>query len=273
MLAEDRRRAIAELVLEQGSVSAKDLSHRFGVSPMTVYRDLKELEAVHALERVRGGAVRRQETDEPMFMAKREVNRERKQAIARYAAEHFVGDDDILLIEAGTTVTSLVRYLPDTLAALLANGLDALNEARRLVPSVPVFGCGGMLRSPSFTFVGPEAEAFFRSISATTFFLSATGLTLRDGVTDPNPLEIQVKRAMAASAQRTVLLLDSSKFGQSSLREVLPLERIDALVTDGAAPAATLRELSDRGVDVHVAHLPKGGPAEREAPQRSQEAR
>lgn len=255
MLAEDRRRAITELLRERGSVSSKELAAHFDVSAMTVHRDLKDLEAAHALQRVRGGAVLPAEAEEPMFTAKRGVNRERKLAIARYAARHFVRADDIVLLEAGTTVASLVRYLPDSIEAIVANGLDALNEARSLVPAVSVFGCGGMLRSPSFTFVGPEAEAFFRSITATTLFLSASGLTLRDGITDPNPLEIEVKRAMASCAQRTVLLLDSSKFGESSLRQILPLPQIDILVTDGGAPTEMLREVEALGVDVHVVEV------------------
>jgi DeoR/GlpR family transcriptional regulator of sugar metabolism len=256
MLTENRRRAIFDLVREQGSVSVKELSDRFEVSPMTVYRDLKALEAKDTLQRVRGGAIHQPSSpEEPRFGAKIEVQRRSKLAIARYAATHFVGDKDIVVLEAGTTVAAIVRFLPLTLSALIANGLDALNEARALLPAVPVFGCGGMLRSPSFTFVGPEAEAYFRSITATTLFLGATGLTLEEGITDPNPLEIEVKRAMAACAQRTVLLIDGSKFGRRSLRQILPLEEVDALVTDSGAPISTLREVEALGVEVHVTEV------------------
>lgn len=258
VLTEDRRRAIGDLVRERGSVRARELSERFDVSPMTIYRDLVSLEVEQELQRVRGGAVRRTAETEPMYATKRSVHREEKRAIARYAATHFVRDQDIVVIEAGTTVTAMVRFLPNTLAALVANGLEALNEARRLVPAVPVMSCGGQLRSPSFTFVGPEAESFFRSISATTAFLSATGFTLRDGITDPNPLEIEVKQAMAASAQRVVLLLDSSKFGTRSLRQVLSLRDVDVLITDSGASDDVVDGLRKEDLEVHVVDASAG---------------
>lgn len=252
MLTEDRRRAISEMVRSRGSISSRELSAVFDVSPMTIYRDLKSLETEREVHRVRGGAVRVPDSEEPLFTTKTAVNRRQKEAIARYAATEFVAEGDVLILEAGTTVASMVRFLPSTISALAINGLDALIEARKLVPDVTVMGCGGVLRSPSFTFVGPEAEEFFRSISADTAFLSATGLTLAGGITDPNPLEIEVKRAMAASARRTILLLDSSKLGRSSLRPILSFNEIDALVTDEGAPRKMLEELRSRGVAVHV---------------------
>ena len=68
--------------------------------------------------------------------------------------------------------------------------------------------CGGMLREKSRTMVGPQAETFFANFHANKFFLGATGINPIDGVTDPNPLEIQVKRAMHNCAEQTILLLE-----------------------------------------------------------------
>jgi DeoR/GlpR family transcriptional regulator of sugar metabolism len=71
---------------------------------------------------------------------------------------------------------------------------------------------------------------------ARTCFLSATGLAFPAGFTDPNPLEIQVKRAMAKSAGQVVMLLDSTKLGVRSLSRILPIEEVDILVTDARRP-------------------------------------
>src|SRR5262245_30623785 len=50
-----RRRALAEYVLNEGPVPAADLATRFGVSLMTVYRDIDELEREGVLRKTRGG--------------------------------------------------------------------------------------------------------------------------------------------------------------------------------------------------------------------------
>ena len=109
------------------------------------------------------------------------------------------------------------------------------------------------MREKSRTFVGPQAEGFFVDFHAHTFFLGATGISLSAGITDPSPLEIQVKRTMNRCAEKTILLLDSSKFEFRSLSQIIPLEEIDALVTDSSAPRQVLDRLCDIGITVHIA--------------------
>ena len=219
---------MVELVDQRGQMTSDDLANTFAISPMTVWRDLTSLEEEGRLRRVRGGAARvdRRADAEPLFVSKQVVNRERKEVIARYAAENFVDDGDIIFIEAGTTALAMVKYLKHCEhLTVIGNGLGMMNELARLLPGVTVYCCGGMLRPTGLTFVGPQAEEFFRHVNARTCFLSGTGLSFPEGLTDVNLLEIQVKRVMAASAGRAVLLMDSTKFGVKSLAKVVELER------------------------------------------------
>jgi DeoR/GlpR family transcriptional regulator of sugar metabolism len=253
MLTEQRRRRIIELLQSSGVVNAEELVSAFKVSQMTVWRDLIALEKQGKLRRVRGGAARLDDLDsEPLYRSKQVINKETKRAIALYAAQHFVEADDIIILEAGTTVGAMISFLRQPNLTIMTNGLGNLNELSLLVPDAAVLSCGGILRDVALTFVGPQAEEFFRAVRARTLFLGATGLTISDGITDPNPLEIQVKRVMAESASRVVLLIDSSKFGLRSLTPILPFERIAAIITDAAAPLGDLDELRRRGLDVHV---------------------
>ncbi|MCS7222235.1 MAG: DeoR/GlpR family DNA-binding transcription regulator [Anaerolineae bacterium] len=255
MLIEERRRRIVEWVESDGSVSVDALSRRLSVSTMTIWRDLKALESQGLVRRVRGGAVkgRSNVAMEPQFDIKQQVYSQEKARIAAYAAAHFVRDNDIIILEGGTTVASMVPYLTQSNLTILTNGLNTIVRAAARVPHLTVMCCGGILRDVSLTFVGPQAEAFFASFRAHKFFLSATGLTLADGLTDPNPLEIQVKRAMNASAEQTILLLDSSKFGVRSLSPIIPLQEVDILVTDAGASVDVLNALREMGIEVHIA--------------------
>lgn len=253
--AELRRDQIAAFVQEQASVSAETLSERFGVSLMTIWRDLTALEEESRIRRVRGGAARiesRADT-EPLYDSKRIINLTAKERLARYAAEHFVKDGDILFLEAGTTVAAMVKYLAGYQhLTVIGNGLGTMNELARLTPAINVYCCGGMLRPVAYTFVGPQAEEYFRIVNATTCFLSATGITLTEGITDVSLLEIQVKRAMAASADRVIFLMDSSKFGVRSLARVVPMSDVDVLITDSDAPTSFVEALRAQGIEVHL---------------------
>lgn len=255
LLADLRRSKIVEYVEQGGTVTTEQLVGQFGVSLMTIWRDLTSLDHEGRLRKIRGGATRlaKGRDGEPLFVSKQVMNREHKESIAAYAATQLVDDNDILFLEAGTTVAAMVKYLGKRNLTVIGNGLGTMNELARLLPDINVYCCGGMLRDVAQTFVGPQAEEFFQRINAATCFLSATGCAFPEGFTDPNPLEIQVKRAMANSAGRVVMLLDSTKLGVKSLACTMPIEEVDIVVTDANAPQEALDRFAALGVDVRVA--------------------
>ncbi len=236
-------------------LSVDDLVNVLEVSQMTIWRDLVVLDQAGKVKRVRGGVARIEEESEkePFYKNKRVVNKEKKRIIAQFAARHFVQDNDIIILEAGTTAGAMIEFFNQHNLTIMTNGLGNLNDLSCCVPDITIISCGGMLRDIAHTFVGPQAVDFFKSVSAQTLFLGATGLAFPEGITDPNPLEIQIKRAMAASASKVVLLLDSSKFGHRSLTPVIPLEQVHALVTDKGAPMEEVEKLQAMGLKVFIA--------------------
>ena len=56
VLNEERRRAILELVNQDGRVLVKELATRFGTSEITIRKDLEELHAQGRIHRTHGGA-------------------------------------------------------------------------------------------------------------------------------------------------------------------------------------------------------------------------
>jgi DeoR/GlpR family transcriptional regulator of sugar metabolism len=252
MLPEQRRRQILEQVESGETTSIVDLSQKYAVSEMTIRRDLKLLEEQGQLKRTHGGALPvSAPAVEPRYAAKQKLNAQNKAAIARYAAEHLVAEGDIIILEGGTTITRMAQFLTVRHnLTVVTNGLYTANELRHLLPHATVICTGGILRDVSFTFVGPLVEQFFREFHANTVFVSATGLTLEAGLTDPNMLEVQVKKAMIAAARRVVVLLDSSKFGVQSLSTILRPEGANLLVTDDGAPPAIVDALRARGIEI-----------------------
>jgi DeoR/GlpR family transcriptional regulator of sugar metabolism len=258
MLIHERLSKILEFVNSEENISAKELSQRLQVSEMTIWRDLKKLGAQGRILRVRGGVSKDNLSNtspagEPQFDAKQKVHNKEKKAIARYAAENLVGDSEIITLEGGTTVSSMVPFLFQDHLTILTNGFKTMMQALPFLSRINFMICGGILRDTSYTLVGPQAEAFFAGFRVQKFFLSGTGITPENGLTDPNPLEIQVKRAMGHSADKVILLMDSSKFGKHSLASILPLESIHILVTDQAAPQEILTQLNKTGIEIHIA--------------------
>lgn len=112
MLAQQRQVAILERVRLHGGVRVSDLVVEFGVSDMTIRRDLETLADQGLVAKVHGGAtsVRPGSTEEPGFAAKSVRNRQEKSAIAARAAE-LARPGMAVALSAGTTTAELAFRL------------------------------------------------------------------------------------------------------------------------------------------------------------------
>jgi DeoR/GlpR family transcriptional regulator of sugar metabolism len=254
MLPAERQQKILEDIEREGVRSIGELSGKFAVSAMTIRRDLHLLERERRIRRTHGGAIRLTETlVEPRYVTKQKIHAESKQAIARYAVEQLVQDNDILVLEGGTTVTMMVAHLRSRQnLTVVTNGLYTCGELASLSSQATVICTGGILREVSATFVGPIAERFFQEFHSNRLFLSTTGYSPETGFTDPSMLETQVKKAMIAAADQVIMLMDSTKFHVKSLTTVARPEQLDLLITDAGTDPEMLHDLRERGVDVHV---------------------
>ena len=108
----ERRERIAEIVLANESVSARDLASRFDVSVMTVHRDLDELERQGVLRKIRGGA-----TPQPSSLFESNVRyrlataKAEKETLARFALT-LIEPGQAILLDDATTTLALARLLP-----------------------------------------------------------------------------------------------------------------------------------------------------------------
>lgn len=254
MRTEQRRREIVRRVRDLGSVSREQLAADLDVTAVTIYRDLRLLEEQGQLRMVRGGAVP-VTVEEPYSPTKRRAAHAQKAAIARLAADLLLADGDVVTLESGTTVGELIPDAARAARTILCNGLEVVSAAAAAHPAVEILCSGGLFRARSRTFVGERAAAFFAELASSVAFMSASGYTAERGFTDANTLEIQVKRAMCAGARRTVMLLDSTKFGTVSLAPFAAAAEIDVLVTDAQAPEADVAALRAHGVVVHIASV------------------
>lgn len=237
--AAERHRRILERLESETWIRNAELANLLEVTPMTVWRDLVSLQEKGLIRRSRGRISRVDARhDEPEFHVKTDQFRHAKVNIARYAADHLIQEGDSLAIDGGTTTAALVSQILPACLTILTNSLH-IAELFNNHPSRPAVYCsGGFLRQPSGTFIGREALTFFKKRRANKYFLSASGVDAKQGVTDISLEDNEVKQAMANSSKEVILMADRSKVGHVSLMQVLPWRRVHRFITD--APSDTL---------------------------------
>jgi DeoR/GlpR family transcriptional regulator of sugar metabolism len=248
MLPAQRRQEILQAV-RSGTAHVGELAVAFGVSEMTVRRDLRDLERDGKLTRVHGGAVR--VAREPSFA---EVVVERLDLKDRIgaAAAGLIEDGQTIMLDIGTTTLQFARHLRGRRLTVITSNLAAYEE---LLPetSIELVLLGGTVRRNYRSLVGVLAEDALRQLRADVAFLGASGVEEDLSIVDTTMVEVPIKRAMLASAARSVLLVDSAKFGMRGVVRVCGPEDLDVVVTDAEAPVEVRRALDRAGVEVIAA--------------------
>ena len=111
MLAHKRKQVIQELVDRYRTVRVSDLSERFGISDVTIRRDLKELEEAGLLKRTHGGAMKvTNAAVEPSLVELENARVREKFQIAQMAYSQ-IRDNDAIMIDSSTTASSIIPLL------------------------------------------------------------------------------------------------------------------------------------------------------------------
>jgi len=251
MLSEARQDHLIQQVRTAGGIRTAEAAAQFGVSVMTIWRDLEVLEKKGIVRRVHGGArpAPPEGAPEPAFSSKALWMPPERVTLSRYAAQRFGRPGVSLTLEGGSTVVGVLSHLQAEGLTILTNSIEVLRAAPT---GCNVLGSGGEYRSVSGTFVGEQALSFFQTHRADFCLLSATGFDQDAGLTDPTPAEIAVKKAMQKGSGSTVLLLDSLKFGQRSVCRLLEPSDIDILVTNESAPEWGLKIFRQAGCRIEL---------------------
>ena len=252
--ATERRQLILDRLQEQDSVSVSELAKEFGVTGMSLRRDLQMLAERGLISRVRGGATRaRAVAASRVYLDSERRNSQAKARIARAAAE-LIRAERIAFFYSGSTVAKVAAALDlETRATLtvVTPALPVINEVSSW--SEPHLVAVGGTYLPSYmAFVGPQAINSLNALNAEVAVMGCDGLTSAAGLTTPHQLVAEVGTTIIERSRRTVVVADSSKIGVRGFTPIAPASSITTLVTDAAADPAELDALRGLGIDVVV---------------------
>lgn len=254
LLADERRRLIAERLVERGSVSVAAIEAEFGVSPMTARRDLHELERQGIARRTHGGAVLPGlSSHEDSFFQRLEVAADQKERLAS-AALALIEPGEALFLDSSTTAYFVARRLfaENVKTTVLTNAVPIMQLACETEsPQVEVIGVSGTLRKLTRSFVGPLALAGIEAHFADLALFSVKGVTADGHLTDPDALEAEIKCAMIRRARRSFLLVDGTKFERPALSVITQATQISGVVA-ADVDAPDVKRLAGAGVEVSI---------------------
>lgn len=264
VFASERQQEIVRLVDARGRARVTELASRFGVSAVTIRKDLVILQDQHLIIRAHGGAISpRGSRPELAFDIRERLQRDEKARLGAAAAAR-VGDGESIVLDASTTALQVARRLKDR---RVWHGLTIVTNSIRIATElagstgITILMLGGRVRWEALSVVGPLGGGVFRRVNVQKAFLGAAGFTVESGLSDAMEEEAQIKRSMVAAAREVYALVDHTKWARVASATFCRTDQLDGVFTDGEAPAEMVATLRGMGIEVVLA----GGPVPPEA--------
>ena len=250
MLALERRSQILARLQNEGTVVVADLSRQFRVTEETIRRDLDKLAQEGYARKTYGGAVRTEnaQLDLP-YRVRSQTNVESKILMAKLFAAQVEDGASVALDASSSALFAARELIGKKRLSLITNSIEILQELAGKT-DWNILSTGGTLKGNGLALVGRYAERMIDNYRIQWAALSCNGVDASMGFMDSNEADADIKRAFIRQSERTVFLVDSSKFDRPSFVRITPIDGADMIVTDAFPDEAWARRLEEVGTAI-----------------------
>lgn len=256
-MLQQRRQAILDFIESNGEIRLNDLKVQYPeVSEMTLRRDLDYLAEQHLVLRTHGGA--KTFIPDPVkieqnyiFSKRLTENRSAKTEVAKLALS-FISEGMSIYLDAGSTILSFARMIPDIPLYIFTNAPNvALEFASRNYPEIVLLG--GNLKKSTISLTGPFAIDCLDKVNIDIAFIATSGFSSENGFTNAYISECELKRKVIQRAKKVIVLMDHSKINKSLPYTFANTADVDVIITDRPLEPDLAGSLSDREIQVITA--------------------
>ena len=233
----NRHAEMLALIRERQEVMVEELSEVFGVSTMTVRRDLQVLEEKGKISRFHGGAtvdIRQAASDgrDDVAMYRR--------MIARCAAS-LVQDGESILINGSNTALALLNHLEGKSVSVFTNNGHAVGH--KYPAGLDIQLSGGVLKGAQHILTGDLAMRNLIDVHADKAFLGCAGISPDGEILCGITSELGINETMIGHSEQYFIMADYTKIGKTSPYASFHLEKKGCVITDERAPRDVLERL------------------------------
>lgn len=252
LLHDEKLEKILELLKLQPYWKTKDLAVKLGTSRSTAQKCLQELHNVGVIERIHGGARRKNVTlNTPVSVDKRLS--EDFPAKQRICAEAFrkLPKSGYVYLDAGTTILPLAQRISenniDKNLVVVTNDVSiAVALAKSQVQHILL---GGHIHPVTQSISGTETMNQLSTYHFDTCFISADSISPEGSISAVIAEEAYLKRLAMKLSNSKILMAASSKFFSSSGARLGEIKDFNIWIADKTTPAMT-KLCSSAGVDL-----------------------
>lgn len=246
----ERQSKLIKLVNIYQKIEVSRLAELLDVSQVTIRKDLDHLEEEGLLTREHGYALIKNAND---INTRLTINYDTKLKVATKAAE-MVSNGETAMLESGSTCALLAEQLAKLKkdVTIITNSAYIAIRIREL-PIRKVILLGGEYQKEYQGMVGPLVRKCAKEFFVDKFFVGTDGFIPEAGFTCDDLMRVETMKYMENSANRTIILADSSKFSQKGVVVQSTFAEIDTLCTDSGVSQEVIDILTRNNIHVEIA--------------------
>jgi len=243
-----RHNFIIEQLKSSGEINVNNLSSLLKVSPVTIRKDLEFLEQEGHLTRIYGGARLPSVSPDCAAVSKTKL-------IVAHQAANLIKNGEVIFLGSGTTCLQIAKCLKNTHKNLtvVSNNLNILTELSG-TPTFSILGTGGQLdHFEDFSvFYGDFVIQFLEKVLVQKAFLTADGVSLKNGYTTHNRNEYNLYQSIRSISENMIFAVEGWKFNKNSVLRLANMDSIDTIVSDSSIPEEFKNYYKKTGKNLYI---------------------
>ena len=143
----------------------------------------------------------------------------------------MINEKDIIFIDSSTTTLQLEEFIDSkSMVTVITNGMALATILAK--KGIKTYCTGGEIFENSLANFGGFAEEFIQRFNFDKMFFSCLGVNEKGMLTDPSLPETQIRKTAIAQSKKTVFLCDESKLEHSAPFNLVPIQKIDCIITN-----------------------------------------
>ncbi len=226
-----QNKILAFLRAMQREVTIDELSEMLHVSPVTIRRDLHELEKEKAIIRTHGGCMNAgRMAMETEYHKKVALNFDLKQSIGKRAAGE-VAEGDVILVDDGSTTFHIAAHLGHFKSlSVYTNSFALIPELKRF-PGISLSILGGEVDADRYSVSGYLTEDVIERIRFDKVFLGVDAIDASGRCFVKSESLARLARIMLRNGREKILLSDHTKVGLEEHFSYGTLDDFDKWIT------------------------------------------
>lgn len=256
MFQEERHAKILEIIANEGKISTSRIQREFSVGYGTAKNDLDTLAEKGLIQRTHGGAIDAVKIGfSPDIRHLSPKDRcanvdETYLAIAKKAVG-MIEKDDVVYFTHASIGYLMAREMPDMVCTVVTNSLTIAEELRPKKKIRTIVTGGEMNENGSF--YDEFTMSLIRKMRFDIAFITAAACTADFGLSIQTSRSIGLTNLISDNSRKTVALFPAAKIGKDSVLQLMPIEKVNVLITDSEASDSECAAIAERGVEVVLA--------------------